>query len=127
MTYSHLTNRVAIKCRAPRSISSRNVATLRNACLAKRRKTSADPLELILIGVVVVQADLFAAARRARINAMYAREFLQILIAARLVLVVKVPRLKSKSALGYVRARMTLLSPISAPDETFGIHDCTMP
>ena len=90
-------------------------------------KKPVDPLELIPIGVLVVQADLFAAARRARINAMHAREFLQILIAARLVLVVKVPRLKSKSAFGYVRAHMTLLSPISTPDETFGIHDCTMP
>jgi hypothetical protein len=33
-----------------------------------------------------------------------AREFLKTRIAERLVLVVKVPRLKSKSALGYIRA-----------------------
>jgi len=68
-----------------------------------KRKTAGDLLALIPAGEPILQADLFEAARAAGINEKYARRFLKTLIAEKQVTVRKIPRLKAKSALGYVR------------------------
>ena len=72
-----------------------------------KRKTPADLLELIPSESAIPQAKLFEAARAAGINEKCARQFLSVLITEKGILVQKIPREKAKSALGYVRARLT--------------------
>jgi hypothetical protein len=71
--------------------------------LVTKRKTPGNLLALIPSGEPNLQSDLFNAARAAGINEKYARRFLKTLIAEKQVTVRKIPRLKAKSALGYVR------------------------
>ena len=68
-----------------------------------KRKTPGDLLALISAGEPILQADLFKAASDRGINEKYCRRFLKTLIAENGVTVHKIPRLKAKSALGYVR------------------------
>jgi|SRR3984893_9459837 hypothetical protein len=69
-----------------------------------KRKTPADLLEVIPGESPIQQAQLFEAARVAGINEKYARQFLGSLIAEKRIVVQKIPREKTKSALGFIRA-----------------------
>jgi hypothetical protein len=67
-------------------------------------KTPADLFELIPSESPIQQAELFETARQAGINQKYARQLLSVLIAEKRIVVQKIPREKTKSALGFIRA-----------------------
>ena len=68
-----------------------------------KKKTAPDLLQLIASDRPIAQHDLFRHARANGINEKYARRFLHELIASKSVSVCKIPRQKTKSALGYCR------------------------
>ena len=94
------TTNCSANLRVEMKIDAENIPT---TTIGTKRKTVGDLVALIPAGEPILQADLFKAACAARINEKYARRFLKTLIAEKQVTVRKIPRLKAKSALGYIK------------------------